>query len=73
MQMSWFLLNLPFMLIGLAIGVGPLLYIHFREARPAQETHNRFKSDVLADLERLSVSPATRSRIERSLSSASAV
>lgn len=71
--MTWFILNLPFMLVGLAIGIGPLLYIHFREARPAQELHNRFKDDVLADLDRLSVSPATRTRVERSLSSAASV
>ena len=73
MLMSWFLLNLPFMIVGLAIGIGPLLYTHFREARPAQETHSRFKNDVLADLDRMSVSPATRSRVERSLSSATSV
>ena len=66
--MTWLILNLPFMLIGVAMAIGPLLYQHWRDRRPAHEIHHQITQDVLADLERLPVGPATRRRAERALS-----
>lgn len=70
-NMTWLLLNIPFMLVGVAIAIGPLLYQQRRDAKAATESSKRFTEEVLADLDDLPISPATHRRMEKTLAAGS--